>query len=205
MLNTRMFCSRPDSWFMQRSYCLRRREESTEMDLQPELHGTVVSLRPLRLEDWEQLFAVAADPAIWAVHPAHDRWQEPVFRRYFDEALASAGALVIVQHSDGAIIGCSRYDQSRVEPGEVEIGWTFLSRSHWGGATNRDVKALMIGHALRFCDRCVFYVGETNGRSRRAMEKIGGVLLPDRSYDFPMAGGVSARHVVYAIDAPLAQ
>jgi RimJ/RimL family protein N-acetyltransferase len=172
------------------------------IDLQHELTGPTVHLRPLCTADWHGLFAVAADPLIWAVHPAHDRWQEPVFRRYFDEALASGGALVITRRSDGAIIGCSRYDQSRVEPGEVEIGWTFLARAHWGGTTNREVKALMIAHALTAFERCVFYVGETNGRSRRAMEKIGGVLLPERSCDFPMADGVT-RHVAYAIDVPI--
>jgi N-acetyltransferase len=184
---------------------LRKGEGSGVINLQPVLSGPTVSLRPLAPADWAELFAVAADPGIWAVHPAHDRWQEPVFRRYFDEALASGGALVICRQADDAIIGCSRYDQSRVEPGEVEIGWTFLARAYWGGATNREVKRLMIGHALTGFDRCVFYVGETNGRSRRAMEKIGGMLLTERSYDFPMAGGISARHVVYAIDAPLAQ
>jgi N-acetyltransferase len=172
------------------------------ISLQPMLVGETVLLRPLMAEDWAELFTVAADPGIWEVHPAHDRWQEPVFRRYFDEALASGGGMVITRHSDGAIIGASRYDRSRVEPGEVEIGWTFLARTYWGGATNREVKALMIDHALTGFDRCVFYVGESNGRSRRAMEKIGGQLLPGRHYDFPMANGVS-RHVVYAIDAPL--
>jgi N-acetyltransferase len=173
------------------------------IDLQPELIGDTVHLRPLRTDDWAALFAVAADPAIWAVHPAHDRWQEPVFRRYFDEAMESAGALVICRRDDSTIIGCSRYDRSRVQPGEVEIGWTFLARAYWGGATNFEVKSLMIGHALRWFDRCIFLVGEHNVRSRRAMEKIGGRLLTDRVYDFPMANDLS-RHVTYAIDAPLA-
>jgi len=37
---------------------------------------------------------------------------------------------------------------------EVEIGWTFLARSHWGGATDREVKRLMLDHALSFVDTC---------------------------------------------------
>lgn len=176
---------------------------TTPFDAQPTLTGATVTLAPLRAEDWDALFAVAADPLIWEVHPAHDRWQEPVFRRFFDDALASGGCLVIRDRASGAVIGSSRYDRTRVEPGEVEIGWTFLARNHWGGATNRAIKTLMVAHALRWFDAAVFYVGSGNIRSRRAMEKIGGVLLADRTPVFDMAG-VPTEHVVYAIRQPLA-
>lgn len=171
-------------------------------DAQPVLAGDAVTLRPMREEDRAALYDVARDPLIWAVHPAHDRWQEPVFRRYFDDALASGGALVIIDTTSGAIIGASRYDRTRTEPGEVEIGWTFLARDYWGGATNYAVKKLMVAHALRRFDAAVFYVGESNIRSRRAVEKIGGVLLPERRPSFEMAGAASV-HVVYAIRHPL--
>lgn len=170
----------------------------TDFDFQPELADDVVRLRPLRPEDWDALFAVASDPLIWAVHPAHDRWQEPVFRRFFADALASGGALVAIDPATGAVIGASRYDTGRAGPGEVEIGWTFLARAYWGGAVNAAMKRLMVGHALRHFDRVVFLVGDTNRRSRRAMEKIGGVLT-DRIDEFEMAG-LRARHVIYAID-----
>ena len=168
--------------------------------LQPTLANTVIALRPLRDSDWDPLFAVAADPLIWALHPAHDRWQEPVFRRFFDDALASGGALVASDPQTGAIIGSSRFDTERAEPGEIEIGWTFLARSHWGGPTNAAMKALMIGHALGHFDRVIFLIGETNLRSRRALEKIGGTLT-DRDYTTEMAGG-PVRHVIYRIDRP---
>ena len=176
--------------------------EQTPWDAQPTLIGASVTLSPLRAEDWDALFAVAADPLIWAVHPAHDRWQEPVFRRFFADAMASGGCLIIRDNATDAVIGSSRYDRSRVEPDEVEIGWTFLARDYWGGATNREIKTLMIAHALRWFNAAVFMVGETNIRSRRAMEKIGGVLLPDRTPVFDMAG-VATPHVVYAIRQPL--
>ena len=167
---------------------------------QPALSNAHIALRPLAADDWPALFAAASDPLIWAVHPAHDRWQEPVFRRFFDDALASGGALVAIEPATGAIIGSSRYDFERAEPGEVEIGWTFLARSHWGGATNAAIKALMIGHALHYVDKVIFLIGDTNIRSRRAMEKIGGVLT-NRTHTTDMAG-VPVTHVIYTIDRP---
>ena len=171
----------------------------TVLDRQPNLSSAQVALRPLTADDGAALYAVAADPLIWAGHPAHDRWQEPVFRRFFDEALASGGALVAIDPATGAIIGSSRYDHDRAEAGEIEIGWTFLARSRWGGATNAAIKALMIGHALKSVDRVIFLIGETNLRSCRAMEKIGGVLTP-RHHD-AMMNGAAVRHLIYAIDA----
>jgi RimJ/RimL family protein N-acetyltransferase len=171
------------------------------MDRQPRLTGELVELRPATSEDFDALFAVASDPLIWEVHPAHDRWQAPVFRRFFDDGLASGGMLVAIDRATGAIIGSSRYDFGRAEPGEVEVGWTFLARSHWGGRYNAEMKALMLDHAFRSVDRVIFLVGETNIRSRRAVEKIGGYLTPRE--DRAEMAGKPVVHVIYAIDRPL--
>ncbi len=168
------------------------------IDRQPTFTSAAVVLRPLRADDWTALFAVASDPLIWAIHPAHDRWQEPVFRAFFADALASGGALIASDPASGAVIGMSRFDTDRAGPGEIEIGWTFLARAYWGGPVNRAMKTLMIGHALTGFDRVVFLIGETNLRSRRAIEKIGAVLT-DR-VDPGFMAGKPVRHVVYAID-----
>jgi RimJ/RimL family protein N-acetyltransferase len=171
------------------------------MDRQPHLTGERIELRPAMPDDFDALFAVASDPLIWEVHPAHDRWQESVFRRFFDDGFASGGMLVAIDRATGAVIGSSRYDFGRAEPGEVEIGWTFLARSHWGGRYNAEMKALMLDHAFRSVHRVIFLVGETNIRSRKAVEKIGGYLTP-REHHAEMAGKPVV-HVVYAIDRPL--
>lgn len=175
--------------------------DSDTMDRQPHLVGDLVELRPARASDFHALFAVASDPLIWEVHPANDRWQEPVFRRLFDDGLASGGMLVAIDRATGAIIGSSRYDFGRAEPGEVEVGWTYLARSHWGGRYNAEMKALMLGHAFASVERVILLVGETNYRSRRAVEKIGCYLIP-REHRVEMAGR-TVTHVVYAVDRPL--
>lgn len=167
-------------------------------DAQPMLRDDVVSLRPLRSADWAGLFAVGSDPLIWAHHPAPDRWQEAGFRRFFDDGMASGGAMLISDARTGAVIGTSRFDRSRVAPDEAEIGWTFLARSYWGGAANAAVKRLMVGHVLRTVDRAVFVICAGNLRSRRAVEKIGGVLAA-RTIVVAIDGR-PVPHVVYAID-----
>jgi RimJ/RimL family protein N-acetyltransferase len=167
---------------------------------QPHLLGDLIELRPAAPDDFDALFAVASDPLIWEVHPAHDRWQEPVFRRFFAGGLAPGGMLVAIDRASGAVIGSSRYDFGRAEADEVEIGWTFLARSHWGGRYNGEMKRLMLDHAFTGVSRAMFMIGETNIRSRRAVEKIGGKLT-DRRHHAEMAGK-PVTHVIYTIDRP---
>ena len=52
------------------------------------------------------------------------------FRQFFSEALASGGTLVAIDSKVGRIIGSSRFHTRDSERSEVEIGWTFLARSH---------------------------------------------------------------------------
>jgi len=149
-------------------------------DLQPVLHGELLGLRPLRPEDFHDLYAVASDPLIWEQHPIKDRYKEEVCNAFFREALESGGALIAIDSKDGQVIGSSRFHGYDKEKSEIEIGWTFLARSHWGGIYNREMKQLMLAHAFKFVNRVVFLVGPQNVRSQRAMEKIGGVRLGSR-------------------------
>ena len=169
-----------------------------EFDRQPHLVGELLELRPLRPDDWDALFAVASDPLIWEVHPARDRYTEPVFRKYFSEALESRGALVVIDRATGQIIGSSRLVWSDSDSDELEIGWTFLARAYWGGVYNRELKRLMLGYAFQFVDRVIFIVGIDNIRSRKAMLKIGGVLT-DRRRILEIAGGGSSESVIFEI------
>lgn len=168
------------------------------MDRQPVLEGPSLLLRPLREDDWDALYAVARDPEIWAIHPQPNRWQEPVFRRFFADALERGGALVVIDRASGTVIGSSQFKvENPGEGGSVEIGWTYLARSHWGGETNREMKRLMLAHAFRFVERVFFRVGESNLRSCRAMEKIGGRLTGDSEMVDTPDGQM--RHVIYEI------
>lgn len=144
-------------------------------DRQPLLRGELLELRPLRADDFEALFRVAADPLIWEQHPERNRYQEATFKAFFAEALASGGALVAIDRANGQVIGSSRYHGYDAQRGVIEIGWTFLARAYWGGRYNGEMKRLMLEHAFRSVTRVIFVIGPENHRSRRAVEKIGGV------------------------------
>ena len=146
-----------------------------EFDLRPNLIGELIELRPLRPEDWNDLFAVASDPLIWEQHPESDRYKEEIFKVFFREALECGGAFVIVDTTSQQIIGSTRFYGYDPEKSEIEIGWTFLARKYWGGRYNRELKQLMLNHAFKFVESVVLLVGENNIRSQKATEKVGGI------------------------------
>jgi RimJ/RimL family protein N-acetyltransferase len=172
----------------------------SQFELQPHLVGERLELRPLRREDWEALYAIASDPMIWEQHPSHDRYKEDVFKDFFQEALESGGAFVVVDRKTHKVIGSSRYFGYDPEKSEVEIGWTFLARSYWGGEYNGEMKQLMLDHAFRFVDRVVFLIGPENWRSRRACEKIGAVFARTRQKTDRL--GMIVESVVYELKKP---
>lgn len=150
-------------------------------DYQPVLKSKVVELRFLRPDDYADLYAVAADPLIWGQHPVRNSFEETAFRAFFEESLASIGALVAIEIGSQRIIGSTRFHgYDAQERSEVEIGWTFLARSYWGGSYNGEMKRLMVRHAFGFVRHVVFLVGLQKIRSQQAVEKIGGICVGTR-------------------------
>ncbi|WP_031566198.1 GNAT family N-acetyltransferase [Rheinheimera texasensis] len=143
--------------------------------LQTPLTGSTILLRPLQPDDWPALMQAASDPLIWTLHPEPERYKPEIFKPVFDGGLASGGAYLICDKRSGEVLGTSRYYEFDATKREVAIGYTFLVRSRWGGATNTELKQLMLDHAFDFADAVWFHVGEQNLRSRRAVEKLGAV------------------------------
>lgn len=147
------------------------------MDLQTTLIGTTVTLRPLQVDDFEALYKAASDPEIWAMHPDTSRYKRDVFeQRFFKSAIASGGALAVVENISGRLIGSSRYYEYDAEKSEISIGYTFLEPSHWGAGKNSEIKSLMLEHIFSYVGVVWFHVGKINLRSRKAVEKLGAIL-----------------------------
>ena len=147
------------------------------INLQPKLENDLVLVRPLHIDDFEKLYAVAKDPKIWELHQNPDRYQLPIFKQFFKDAIASKGAFAIIDKATNTIIGSSRYRLAEKSTQAVEIGWTFLSKSYWGGVYNKSFKSLLIHHAFQYFDYILFHVDQNNFRSQKAVKKIGGVLI----------------------------
>lgn len=167
------------------------------LDLQPTLTGRHITLRPLAAQDYHAVFAAASDPLVWALHPDPGRGTPARFASFFDGALESKGCLVAIDAARQSIIGWSRY--TNYEPGEsIWIGYTFLARSHWGGAANAEMKRLMLRHAFTDVHDVLFIVAERNLRSRRAVEKLGAALAGAETE--PRWGQI---HVIYRLTPQL--
>jgi N-acetyltransferase len=171
----------------------------SDFDRQPTLRGAHLVLRPLRADDEAAVTVAAADAELWAQHPASNRNQADVFATFFADRLASGGTLVIIDEASGEVVGWSSYGVADEALGEVEVGWTFLVRSRWGGTANRELKELMLAHAFATFPTVTFRIAATNMRSRKGTEKLGAALT-DRT-TAPLIAGVPVPHVVYTITA----
>lgn len=146
-------------------------------NLQPTLESHLVVIRPLNEQDFEELFKVASDPLIWEQHQYKNRYVLDGFTQFFKESLESKGALIILDCKNEKVIGSSRFKIIDEIEGVVEIGWSFLAREYWGGRFNKEIKKLMVNHALKTGKNVIFYVNPRNYRSQYALEKLGAKKL----------------------------
>ncbi len=155
----------------------------TGFDFSPVLEGAGLRLSPLVEADRAALTAAASDPLIWEGHPAKDRYLPEVFDPYVDFLLSQGGTLTVREAETGRIIGASRFYVPPEAPDDIAIGFTFLTRDHWGGATNRAMKALMLQHAFKVIDTVWFHIDPSNLRSQRATAKLGAAYVDTRTSD----------------------
>ena len=169
------------------------------IDLQPVLKGVTLELRPLARADFEALYRAASDPAIWEMHPDSERYQREIFQsRFFEGAIASGGALVIVEGDSGRIVGSSRYYDWQPDTKEISVGYTFIERGHWGRGSNREVKDLMLQYIYQWAEVVWFHVAESNMRSRRSVEKLGAILSHEEERELD---GRPFTQLYYKLDA----
>lgn len=148
----------------------------------PTLQGQTLLLRPLQAQDADALYQAASDPLIWQQHPDPQRYQRERFNsNYLAGALASGSSWLVIDRKTDQIVGCSRYYDWDAQADEVAIGFTFLVRSHWGGATNLELKRLMLDFAFARVSKVWFHIGKDNWRSRKGTEKIGAVYSHEAS------------------------
>ncbi|MFU1858568.1 GNAT family N-acetyltransferase [Sphingobacterium sp. NGMCC 1.201703] len=137
------------------------------------LENDKVVLKLIDPSDFDALYQVAKDPLIWEQHPNKDRWKEEVFRSFFDVALESKAAYLILDRTTGECIGSTRYYGLNETEKSIFVGFTFYARAYWGTGINPLVKEMMFDFAFNFVDKIYLHVGAENIRSQKAVERLG--------------------------------
>ena len=166
-------------------------------ELQPILENEFVKIQPLKENDFEILYSVASNPLIWEQHPNPDRYKREVFETFFKGAMESHGAFLVIDKQSNQVIGSSRYYELDTDKSSIAIGYTFLSKDHWGSIYNPALKKLMIDHAFHFVNSVIFHVGALNIRSQKAMEKLGAKKINEIEMEY--YGEANRLNFVYEI------
>ncbi|HEV7180752.1 MAG TPA: GNAT family protein [Candidatus Baltobacteraceae bacterium] len=136
-----------------------------------------VRLEPLDASHLEALIASCNDPALWEFTFQPNPFTNDVDARRWLEAAHTPSSVpfAIIDRATGLPIGSTRYHEIVPEHRKLEIGWTFVARSHWRTHVNTECKYLLLRHAFdEWSAVRVQLKGEArNARSREAMARIG--------------------------------
>lgn len=179
----------------------------------PTLQGSHVLVRPLVLDDADDLARAAAESREhYGFTDVPDGIDDA--RRFIADAfeLAVAGErMAFAVEWDGQVVGTTSYWEmrpwrwlagstlQRAEiPDVVEIGSTWYAASAQRTPVNTETKLLMLGHAFDVWQvhRVSFRTDVRNERSRRAIERLGARLDGFRRADMPGQDG-SVRDSAY--------
>jgi RimJ/RimL family protein N-acetyltransferase len=182
----------------------------------PTLVGLEVTLRLLSIEDVAALTAAAAESRehyrLSVVPEGPD-----AMRAYVQKHLKQHEAgqrIPFVTVWGGRVVGSTSFIEPKVwdwpagstqqrtdRPDTVEIGSTWLAASAQRTRSNSEAKLLMLGHAFeRWSVHSVsFKTDERNGRSRRAIERLGARFDGIRRADMPGADGSVRSSAYYSI------
>ncbi len=144
---------------------------------QPTLENENALLQPLKETDFEALYKVASDPKIWEQHPNPDRYRRDVFQTFFQGAMSSGGAFLIVDKASGTIAGTTRFYNWDRDESSIFIGYTFFGTQFWGSKLNPPVKSMMLDYIFDYVDVVKFHIGAENWRSRKSIERLGAELI----------------------------
>lgn len=142
------------------------------------LAGHGVRLLPLSPLHAEHLFS-HIDASLWsgmaAPRPESVEDLAALFAARLDDPAALPFAAA--HEPTGTLVGATGLYDVDLARGRAEVGGTFFARPFWGSGVNAASKLLVMGHAfedLRL-SRVAFRVDTRNGRSAKALAKLGAV------------------------------
>lgn len=145
------------------------------------LNGKTIELIPLEKKHFDELLHAASDNRIWEFYPGDWSVKER-FEEIYNSTLSMREhgldyPFIIWHKATQRIIGSTRFLDIVAYDKRLEIGGTWLLPEYWGTHVNIDCKLTL----LTFCfetlhtHRVQLKTQHNNVRSRKAIEKIGGI------------------------------
>jgi ribosomal-protein-alanine N-acetyltransferase len=142
-----------------------------------ELAGPTLTLRPPTRADAPAIFALGADPEVtrwfsWGPYRAEAEAEAWIVRTAAERE--SGERLVLAIHRGAEVLGVTELTEHSPRDRRAMIG-TWLAPAAWGTGVNAESKALILhlAFAVLGLRRVGAYTNVENGRSRRALEKLG--------------------------------
>jgi RimJ/RimL family protein N-acetyltransferase len=145
------------------------------------LKGLQVDLLPLEEKHFDELFVAASDKRIWEFYvgdwSVHDTFVKVYNGSLKQREKGAEYPFVIFHKPTQKIIGSTRYLDIVPYDRRLEIGGTWLMPQYWATTINFDCKLLLLTYAFEELKtkRVQLKTQHDNIRSRKAIEKIGGV------------------------------
>ena len=146
------------------------------------LENNHVRLSPLTLDNYEHLFSVASQKKLVQFSPS-DIETPTALKNYVKIALKQqkekiAIPFIIFDKKKNCYAGSTRYMNIDHKNKVLEIGSTWIGKKFQGSGLNHQMKFLMLNYAFDVLgfEKVSFRIDERNIQSRKAVEKIGGIL-----------------------------
>jgi [ribosomal protein S5]-alanine N-acetyltransferase len=152
------------------------RGEHEEQEL--EVRGPELTLRQARMEDAPALFELASDPEVtrffsWGPYSHQSEAEAYIRSLSAKRAQGTMLEFVIVKRGEG-VIGVTGLSEFSLRDRRAVVG-TWHGRRWWGTGANRQSKSLILALAFRGLGlgRVTAWCGTDNGRSQKALERLG--------------------------------
>jgi RimJ/RimL family protein N-acetyltransferase len=145
------------------------------------LTGEQIELVPVEEKHFDNLFTAASDKRIWEFYTG-DWSVKETFLRVYNSTLklrekGNEYPFVILHKPSQKIIGSTRFLDIVPYDRRLEIGGTWLMPEYWATSINFDCKLTLLTFAFETlkAKRVQLKTQHDNIRSRKAIEKIGGI------------------------------
>ena len=169
------------------------------------LDGEAVKLMPLEEAHFNELCKLAEDKRIWEFIPI-DMSDPKKCIVAFSKAIAEREKgtqfpFVIFHKKQNKIIGSTRLMNIEPEHKKLEIGWTWLHPDYWASEINLECKFLLLSFCFEELKaiRVQLKTDENNMRSRKAIEKIGGLFEGILRQDMIRENGTLRNSVYFSL------